>query len=81
VLFALLAASALYGIVGAIFAVPIVAIVAAASRYLRETLVFERWRRVPISEAAFEEGETVPAGAVAPGEKPTDLRDSVGEKG
>lgn len=48
VLFATLAATALYGIVGAIFAVPAVAIVAATMRYLRGSLVFERWEKAPL---------------------------------
>lgn len=48
VLFGTLAGTALYGVVGAIFAVPIVAIVAATIRYLRTTLVFERWSRPPL---------------------------------
>jgi predicted PurR-regulated permease PerM len=63
VLFATLAATALYGIVGAIFAVPMVAIVAATLRYLRSTLIFERWSKAPLVPAT-EEGEepqTVPS--------------------
>ena len=48
VLFGVLAGTALYGVVGAIFAVPIVAIVAATIRYLRTTLAFERWSRPPL---------------------------------
>ena len=55
VLFATLAATALYGIIGAVFAVPIVAIIAATLRYLRETLLFERWRKPPIVEVIPEE--------------------------
>ncbi len=51
VLFATLAATALYGVVGAIFAVPIVAIVAATLRYLRETLLCERWRKSLVTQA------------------------------
>lgn len=51
VLFATLAGTALYGIVGAIFAVPIVAIVAATIRYMRGTLVFERWHKAPVEPA------------------------------
>ena len=54
VLFATLAATALYGIVGAIFAVPIVAIVVATLRYLRETLLFERWRKALVTKATTE---------------------------
>ena len=54
VLFATLAGTALYGIVGAIFAVPIVAIVAATVRYLRRTLLFERWANAPVRPADEE---------------------------
>jgi predicted PurR-regulated permease PerM len=75
VLFATLAATALYGVVGAIFAVPIVAIVAATVRYLRETLLFERWRESLVTQAPSEapaavpsEGETAAARGSAKGE-------------
>ena len=69
VLFATLAATALYGIVGAIFAVPIVAIVSAAWRYFDETLVFERWGKAPIRElSAVAEGPAVAHEALAAGE-------------
>lgn len=75
VLFATLAATALYGVVGAIFAVPIVAIVAATLRYLRETLLFERWRKSLVTQASPEapaalpsEGETVAVRGSAKGE-------------
>ena len=68
VLFATLAGTALYGILGAIFAVPVVAIVAATIRYLRGTLLYERWDKPPV-RAAEEERErqgaatpSVPAG-------------------
>lgn len=63
VLFATLAATALYGIVGAIFAVPIVAIISSAWRYLRETLVFERWGKAPLKEIPAEGSLAVPAEA------------------
>jgi predicted PurR-regulated permease PerM len=49
VMFAMLSATALYGLVGALFAVPVVAIVSASLRYLRGTLLFERWREAPLS--------------------------------
>jgi predicted PurR-regulated permease PerM len=62
VLFATLAGTALYGIIGAIFAVPIVAIVAETLRYLRRTLVFERWENPPI-KPADEEPEELEAGS------------------
>jgi len=51
VLFAVSAATALYGFVGAIFAVPIVAIIAATLRYLNSALIFERWHKPPLSPA------------------------------
>ncbi len=54
VLFGTLAGTALYGIVGAIFAVPVVAIIAATIRYLRTTLSFERWSRPPLEPAKEE---------------------------
>ena len=57
VLFATLAGTALYGIIGAIFAVPIVAIVAETLRYLRRTLVLERWENPPIRLADEEPAE------------------------
>lgn len=57
VLFATLAATALYGVIGAVCAVPIVAIIASASRYLRGTLLSERWHKAPIFPAPLEEGE------------------------
>jgi predicted PurR-regulated permease PerM len=59
VLFATLAATALYGVIGAIFAVPVVAIVAATLRYLRGTLTFERWSRAPLVPTP-EERERLP---------------------
>jgi predicted PurR-regulated permease PerM len=71
VLFATLAATALYGIVGAIFAVPIVAIVAATLRYLRGTLIFEQWGKallVPVTEEGEEPPTTkMPTPSVAAG--------------
>jgi predicted PurR-regulated permease PerM len=56
VLFATLAGTALYGLIGAVFAVPIVAIVAATLRYLHRTLVFERWGKPPVRPAEEEAG-------------------------
>jgi predicted PurR-regulated permease PerM len=56
VLFATLAGTALYGILGAIFAVPVVAIVAATIRYMQGTLLFERWGN-PLVKPAEEEQE------------------------
>jgi predicted PurR-regulated permease PerM len=56
VLFGTLAGTALYGLVGAIFAVPIVAIIAATVRYMQGTLVFERWEN-PLLKRTEEERE------------------------
>ena len=56
VLFATLAGTALYGILGAIFAVPVVAILAATIRYLQGTLLFDRWGK-PAVRPAEEEPE------------------------
>jgi predicted PurR-regulated permease PerM len=61
VLFATLAGTTLYGIVGAIFAVPVVAIVAATLRYLRGTLIFERWDKAPLLPAIQEEPPSTPS--------------------
>jgi predicted PurR-regulated permease PerM len=58
VLFATLAATALYGVIGAVFAVPLVAIVASTLRYLRSTLVFERWSKALVKPVT--EGEEIP---------------------
>ena len=58
VLFATLAATALYGVIGAVFAVPSVAIVASTLRYLRSTLVFERWSKALVKPAT--EGGEIP---------------------
>lgn len=69
VLFATLAATALYGIVGAVFAVPIVAIISAAWRYLDATLVFEPWGKAPVSE--------LPAGSGGPAAVPGEARRTV----
>ncbi len=67
VLFGVLAGTALYGVVGAIFAVPIVAIVAATIRYLRTTLAFERWSRPPLEpmneEPPRTEADSLPEAA------------------
>jgi predicted PurR-regulated permease PerM len=58
VLFAVLTGTALYGIVGAIFALPVVAIISASIRYLKGTLIFERWDKSPLRPA---EGTEAPA--------------------
>ena len=65
VLFGVLAGTALYGVVGAIFAVPIVAIIAATIRYLRGTLAFERWSKPPLmpEEPPVTEAESLPEAA------------------
>jgi predicted PurR-regulated permease PerM len=65
VLFGTLAGTALYGVVGAVFAVPIVAIVAATIRYLRGTLAFERWSKPPLmpEEPPKTEADSLPEAA------------------
>jgi AI-2E family transporter len=60
---------ALFVLVGAVFALPIVAIIAAAFRYLRGTLLFERWHKAPVF--ALNAGETA--------ERPTPEEDPTGE--
>lgn len=60
VLFATLAGTTLYGIIGAIFAVPMVAIIAATLRYLGGTVTYERWGKPPVIP---EEREELPAAA------------------
>jgi predicted PurR-regulated permease PerM len=75
VLFATLAGTALYGLVGAVFAVPVVAIIAATLRYLRGTLIFERWGRPPVKPAEEEpEAGSQAAGLVSgpPGDQKED---------
>jgi predicted PurR-regulated permease PerM len=54
ILFATLAGTALYGLLGTIFAVPVVAIVAATLRYLQGTLILERWGKPPVTLADEE---------------------------
>jgi hypothetical protein len=51
-------------VIGAIFAVPAVAIVAATLRYLRGTLVFERWGK-PLVVPKPEESTELPTTASA----------------
>ena len=81
VLFGTLAGTALYGVVGAIFAVPIVAIIAATIRYLRTTLAFERWSRPPLQPAEEEppttaEAESLPeAAGLGPTRRSEDKRE------
>jgi predicted PurR-regulated permease PerM len=66
VLFATLAGTALYGLIGAVFAVPVVAIIAATLRYLRGTLIFERWERPPVKPAEEEPEADSHAARLAP---------------
>jgi predicted PurR-regulated permease PerM len=73
VLFATLAGTALYGLIGAVFAVPIVAIIAATLRYLRGTLIFERWGRPPVKPAEEEpEADSQAARLVPHGDRKED---------
>ena len=75
VLFATLAGTALYGLIGAVFAVPIVAIIAATLRYMRETLIFERWGKPPVKPAEEESEAASPAagvGGISPDDRKKD---------
>jgi predicted PurR-regulated permease PerM len=76
VLFAPLVAMALCGVVGAVFAVLIVATIVVL-RYLKETPIFERWQKAFITEIAFEEHPQI---AVIGGEL-AGIRGSVGGEG
>ncbi|MBA3585186.1 MAG: AI-2E family transporter [Gemmatimonadetes bacterium] len=81
VLFGTIAGTTLYGVVGAIFAVPVVAIVAATIRYLRGTLVLERWGKVPIEPADEKpRGNEADSPSLAAGVGPTG-RDEEPEEG
>jgi predicted PurR-regulated permease PerM len=53
VLVATLAVMMLY-VLGAVFVVPVVAIIAVASRYLRWTPLFEHWHFLPVVEVVVE---------------------------
>jgi predicted PurR-regulated permease PerM len=66
VLFGTLAGTALYGLVGAIFAVPIVAIIAATVRYMQGTLIFERWENPLLRRTDEEREDGLPAETVDP---------------
>jgi predicted PurR-regulated permease PerM len=72
VLFATLAGTALYGLIGAVFAVPVVAIIAATLRYLRGTLIFERWGKPPVKPAEEPEAGTPAARLGAGGDRKED---------
>ena len=74
VLFATLAGTALYGLIGAIFAVPIVAIIAATLRYMRETLIFERWGTPPVKPSEEGSEAASPAASVG-GTSPDDRKE------
>lgn len=48
VLFGVMAASTLYGVIGALFALPLLAVISAIVDYLKGTLTFEPWRKSPV---------------------------------
>ncbi len=78
VLFATLAATALYGVIGAVFAVPIVAIVAATFRYLRNALIFERWNKALVAPTTIRQEDTPDTQVSPPAhaeERPSGARD------
>ncbi len=61
----------------AVFVVPIVATIATPLRYLRETLLLERWRKALVSEVVLEARKPMASTeAVVSREVPTRLRDS-----
>jgi predicted PurR-regulated permease PerM len=70
VLFAILAVTAPYGLGGAVFVLPVVAIIAVALRYLRWTLHFEYWHLPPVVEVIVERAPRL----VASGKELADLR-------
>jgi hypothetical protein len=70
VLFAILAVMAPYGLGGAVFVLPVVAIIAVALRYLRWTLLFEYWHLPPVVEVIVERAPRL----VASGKELADLR-------
>lgn len=81
VLFAMLSATALYGVIGAFFAVPTVAIVSATLRYLNDTLIFEHWSKMPlraVNEQTAEEVAHGEAGHKEPEVAPSSTPASVG---
>lgn len=78
VLFGVMAASALYGVIGALFALPLMAIISAALDYLKPTLVFEPWRKAPVyssadreNASAKSEGESTDGGSSRETEPPS----------
>lgn len=78
VLFGVMAASALYGVIGALFALPLMAIISAALDYLKPTLVFEPWRKAPVyssadreNASAKSEGESTDGGSSRETETPS----------
>lgn len=78
VLFATLAATALYGVIGAVFAVPIVAIIAATFRYFRNALIFERWNKALIAPTTVRqeaEPDTRGSSSAHPEERSSRARD------
>lgn len=78
-------ATTLYGIAGVVFAVPIVPIISATRRYLRETLLFEHWGKAPVTgiSVGAEEPVAVPGEvrrAVSAGEVRGDYPEAGGRR-
>jgi predicted PurR-regulated permease PerM len=73
VMFAMLSATALYGLVGALFAVPVVAIVSASIRYFRGTLIFARWRETPVTTVTEARTPPTPSSSSLEARAETDL--------
>ena len=76
VLFGVMAASALYGLMGALFALPLMAIISAALDYLKDTLTFEPWRKSPVYRAASPEDGVESTDGTSSSPTPSDTRRS-----
>ncbi|MDN5697555.1 MAG: AI-2E family transporter [Rubrobacter sp.] len=76
VLFGVMAASTLYGIIGALFAFPIMAIISATIDYLKPTLVFERWRKSAVYRAGSPEDGVESTDGASSSSTPSDIRSS-----
>ena len=65
VLFGVMAASTLYGVIGALFALPLMAVISAAIDYLRGTLAFESWPKSPVYRTSGSEAPAAEADGTA----------------
>ena len=58
VMFAVLSGAAIGGILGALFAVPLVAVIKVLIDFYREEIVLEKWQRPLLEKTPAEEGES-----------------------